>query len=62
MSTASQSYLDLGEAERAWPPAYNEVITRECPECGATSMELCVNPSTKKARKAPCIRRLPLCA
>lgn len=59
MSTTSEAYLDLGGTpERRWPASYNECIMRGCPNCGAVKMDLCINPTTHRARKAPCVLRM----
>ena len=57
----SEAYLDLGglRVERRWPSAYNEVIMKHCPRCGAAAGELCTNPSNPKAHaKMPCVARI----
>ena len=59
MSTTSEAYLDIVTGvERRWPPAYDECIMRDCPDCGVVKMELCINPIFRRPRKIPCVRRL----
>jgi hypothetical protein len=59
MSTTSEAYLDIVTGvERAWPPAYDGAIMRDCPECHASKMELCINPIRGRFRKAPCLARM----
>lgn len=59
MSTTSEAYLDIiTGVERAWPPSYDGAIMRNCEECGAGKMEMCINPIHGRPRKTPCVRRM----
>lgn len=59
MTSTSEAYLDIGgDPGRRWPVSYNECIMRDCPNCGVTKMNLCINPATRRSRKAPCILRM----
>jgi len=59
MSTTSEAYLDIVTGvERAWPPAYDDCIMRDCPNCGAEKMTLCINPIHNRTRKTPCVLRI----
>lgn len=59
MSITSEAYLDIVTGvERTWPPVYDSVIMRDCDGCGASKMELCINPITRRERKSPCVVRM----
>lgn len=54
----TELYTDVvGSLAAPWPAAYDRVITVACPNCGAASFELCVQP-TGVTRRMPCVARV----
>jgi hypothetical protein len=57
----SQAYLDVvGTIDRSWPAAYSACIQHECPRCAGAPYQTCINPTTGRPAKAPCLARMNL--
>jgi hypothetical protein len=57
--TPSEAYLDVvGNQHRDWPRAYDTVIGKPCPNCGAQPRDLCTYDPDKRTRRAPCVARM----
>jgi hypothetical protein len=59
MTPPSDVYTDIvGDMQRRWPPSYDAVITKACPNCGAQPGDVCTYTPAQRTRRAPCVARI----